>query len=462
MSKFKFLMTLFLILCLMVLLVGCPSNGPGDDPGDDPGNDPGDNPEDPGNNPQEPQNDNNESGTNISITAAVTVVPKKAVDSVDRAFVRQGDLWFGTSDGLMWRQTKSGNVGDVLWAPDGHAVAYFADTTIYYLVPGESPVKIDEKVQAAKAWKNNDGFVWSPDSTKLAYGLKNGEQLRITSINGMAKGTFLLDERMEQGPYWLSEDNLVFGTGVSDNPSVYFLNSSGDVLNKYTEHVSPYPVPNGVVMVNGEYNPTWEFDLFANKGLSIANPDGSGLTEIYDKSTYKRLMVREPIHNYSLVVPRYFAISDGENLFLYQYGGLYVLGKSRTTDLLTQDLFLTFSEFHYPLWFSWAPSADYLAALRFKFTQEGDYGHQEGYWDLLTINRNGTKEVLLDELYFVSGTERPVPFQGIQPINWSPCSEYVNYLVDRGNDEYDLWSVNVSTKKAELVLAHCNLPIYRP
>jgi len=177
-----------LILLMMVTTFGCrrgndiPDPGEVIDPGgDDPGDviDPGG--EDPGG--VDPNND-------TSLNAPVSLVPASAVDSIDSAVIRQGDLWLCASDGRMWRQTKSGDVSQLVWAPDGHALAYLRITTpnnpttgLYYLVPGDNSVPINADVWAPTLWLNKNGYIWSPDSSSLAYGIAGSGDLGITQVS---------------------------------------------------------------------------------------------------------------------------------------------------------------------------------------------------------------------------------------------------------------------------------------
>ncbi|HBI56651.1 MAG TPA: hypothetical protein DDY38_07485, partial [Firmicutes bacterium] len=146
-------------------------------------------------------------------------------------------------------------------------------------------------------------------------------------------------------------------------------------------------------------------------------------------------------------------------LFLQKYAGL-TKAYPEKIDLLTQDIYLTYSEFSYPFWFAWAPDGNSLAALRFTLTQEGDFGEQEGVWDLVRLDREGDPEMLLANIYSVSGDEQPIPFLAL-PFNWSPEGRQINYLVEESDGD-DLWQINLADKTHGLFLEDSGLPDYRP
>jgi hypothetical protein len=315
-----------------------------------------------------------------------------------------------------------------------------------------------------KTWRSTGGLIWSPDSTRLAYGIAGGEQLRITQLPYFAQGSFLLDKNIEQGPYWLSDEVLVYGTGTgwADLPSVVLIDDSGQLIAEALETTSPYPVPGGTLVVTGTYDPDGEMETFYTDGLGLLGLEGADFTEVYDQSFWQCFLAVSPAVVQRPLDPRYVAISNGESLILQQYAGAVTKLNLTRIELLTQDVFLTFSEFLYPLWFSWAPDGSKVAALRFSFTREGDYGQQEGHWDLLLVDKQANQELLLEALYLVSGDNEPILFQGIFPLSWSPCGNYVYYLLERDDGGIDLWRVNILNKGTEVILEDCDLPVFRP
>jgi len=449
---------------MMVTVFGCNRGTDSPDPGEV--TNPGDNTDDPG-------GDENPVITDLALDAPITQVPVNAVSRIDRAVIHQGNLWLGTTDGRMWKQTNTGNVSRVLWAPDGHAVAYFqneiihsSSQSLFYLVPGNSPVHIDDNIFVQKSWFNDDGFVWSPDSTGLAYGKYNEEAFNITWVDDMTKDSFLIAGPVYQGPYWLSQDRIIFSSGA-DRPSTIIINSArdeasmGDEIITIPDTFSPYPTSEGLIAATGLYDPEGVMEDFYYTGLAYMGLDGTNAVQVYDQSTYFSYIFLHPNELSRTDGIRYLAISDSQNLSLLKYVGLTNKSYPTKVPLLSQDTFLTFSEFLYPLWFTWSPNGNNLVAMIFKFTQEGDYGEQEGYWDLIMVDRDANQEILLNEIYTISGHENPVPFSATLPLNWSPCGNYVNYLVERNNDAYDLWRINIVSKATELVLENSSLPEYR-
>lgn len=452
---------LFIILMAITTAAGCRDNiNPGqiDDPpgGDDPtpgGDDPG---------PGDPNQGEN-SGSDTSLNAPVTTVPASAISSIDRAIIRNGDLWLCASDGRMWRQTQAESITDVAWAPDGHALSYTIDNgphaSLFYLQPGNSPVAIYSNVNPYTVWLSKNGYMWSPDSTKLAYAISGAAKMGITQVAGFSQEIYSLDKEMSHAPYWIANDTLIYTAYDGDRPSGILINVQGNIIAELADTTCPLTVPGGAMIATGTYDPDGMISFYTD-GLAKVFPNGTLSQPVYGQPVHNSLLALDPAVTQSSE-HQYLAISDGDSLFLHKYAGPANPAYPNNIDLLTQDLFLTYSEFCYPFWFSWAPDGSSLAALKFSFTQEGDYGDQEGYWDLVRVDRTGNESLLKAKVYSVSGFNNPVPFQSVQPINWSPCGGYVNYLMEQG-DAYNLWKVNISTKAAELVLESCSLPEYRP
>lgn len=147
-------------------MAGCrrddPGNGPGTDPGSDPGNDPGSDPgsdpgTDPGSDPGTDPGNHTDNNPDKPLDVAVTPVPSDQLGLVDKAIIRKGDLWLGSYDGQYWRQTNTGDVVEVVWAPNGHGLAYLRATSptdverdLYYLALGEAPFGLPKTSQLIK------------------------------------------------------------------------------------------------------------------------------------------------------------------------------------------------------------------------------------------------------------------------------------------------------------------------
>jgi len=410
MKWWKAVLAVFLVLCLVVTVAGCrrddPRNGPGTDPGSDPGNDPGSDPgsdpgTDPGSDPGTDPGNHTDNNPDKPLDVAVTPVPSDQLGLVDKAIIRQGDLWLGSYDGQYWRQTNTGDVVEVVWAPNGHGLAYLRATSptdverdLYYLALGEAPLRIAEDITAYKTWLNESGWLWNPDSDSIAYAIDNGSKIRVTWLQDMTHTVLNLNEACYLGPYWLSPGIMVYTT-ATERPTTVIINAVGQILNSMADSSLPYPIPDGLIIATGTYDPDGVMETFYYTGLARTNPDGSDLTQVYDQSVRFCLMARDPVLPGSPTLPKYLAISDSQNLFLRKYAGPPSKAFPNQVELMSQDLFLTYSEFSYPLWFSWAPNGSGIAALRFTLTQPGNYGEQEGFWDLVLVDEDANLEVIL-------------------------------------------------------------------
>lgn len=454
MKNWMAVLAFLLIFTLVCFAPGCDNTDHGTVPGTDPGTDPGTNPgTDPGTDPD---------------PSAVAPVPKDEIHPVYMAVIHLGDLWVGTAD-QWWRQTDSGIITDFVWAPDGHGLLYFQssnpyapDQDLYYLALGQPPVLLDYNVYALQTWLNKEGWLWNPDSDSVAYAIDEGNELILYKLHDMSKTSLTLNKPCCLGPYWLSNGIMVFSTDA-ERPELVFINTLGQVQNTILDASLPYPLPNGLIIALGEYDPDGAKDSFYYTGLARTNNDGSGLTSVFDKSINFHLMAREPVTPHGVNVASYLAMSDPETLFLQKFAGVASEVSPNTVELLSQDLFITYSEFAYPFWFSWAPHGDDIAALPFTLSQAGDFEEQEGYWDLVVVDKMGTKKVVVEKIYTISGSQSPVPFQGLIPLNWCHESTHINYLKEREDGQgHDWWQVNAVTGATNLVLEKSGLPGYRP
>lgn len=472
MKKLKFLLTFLLVLSLILSVTGCKKEGnpggdpgkePGEVPGDDPGQDPGEEPgDDPGENPGEDPGKNPPPGED---PLAITRVPEEKIGLVDKAVIHLGDLWLAVAD-KFYRQTDSGDVQEILWAPNGHGLIYFRVTKtyqrdLYYLALGDAPVLLDKNVVAYKAWRNKTDWLWSPDSDALAYAVKDGSEIVKVWLQDLSKTKLSLNKPCDLGPYWLSPDLLVYTT-PTERPEVVVINAIGQIQAEVADASLPYPLPEGMLIARGTYDPDALYPFYYTD-LVRTNDIGESPNPIYNRTILLHEIARDPVLPGSITLPRYLAMSSPEKLFLKQYAGIISKSTPTTIDLLTQDLFLTFSEYAYPFWFAWAYDGSQIAALPFTLTKPGDYQEQEGYWDLALVDKKASKRVLVEKIYSVSGDQQPVPFQYVLPFNWSLDSTYINYLVDRSDGKgYDWWQVKVSTGAKAAVLEKAGLPEYRP
>lgn len=431
-------------------LYGCDKDNGGEEPIDPPG--PTD-PNPPGPSVLDP--------TDRSLTAPVTPVPTEAISAITFAIIRKGDLWLGIDDTRLWRQTNSGDVSQVVWAPNGNILAYFLDYSsqtntrdLYTLVPGNSPILIDQGVTANFTWLNEQGFLWSPDSSRLAYGINGATEICVTGPNA-GKGSFLIDTPLQSGPYWLSNSQMLF-EAEQGIPKLVITDTMGSIVATQENWARPYPTVDGIFAANGQPAIDEGMYDFYYTNIGLINSDGTDPRGLLDTYVDSCLLSWPSGENNREI--RYFAISDAESLFLQKYMGPNAAASR--IDLLTHDVFLTYSEFSYPFWYACAPDGNSLAALPFTLQQEGLYGEQEGVWNLVLVDRAGNTEVLVADIYSVKDDEMPVPFLRL-PLNWNPSGTFIYYLVENSG-EIDLWRVSPTDKTPALYIPDSELPAYRP
>lgn len=457
MKVWRIVLVFLLMLSIIIVAAGCQKEDPIIVPGDNLNPDSGE--DDPG---IEPEDDPDPD------PLAVTPIPGDKISLVDKAVIQLGDLWLGTAD-QFWRQTDTSDVRSFVWAPDGHGLVFFRSSNpnqpgedLYYLALGQAPVFLDKNVLAYTTWFNKTGWLWSPDSDVISYAVGDGSEIIKARVQDMTRTKLTLNKPSNLGPYWLTNSLMVYGTGA-ERPELIIINSLGQVQRTITDADLPYLLPEGMIIATGEYDPDGIMDTFYYTGLARTNADGSSTTQIYDESARFHLLAKDPIIPNDPMLPKYLAMSNTETLFLQQYDGIGLEGTPARIELLTQDLFLTYSEFAYPLWFSWAPNGNNIAALTFTLTKSGDFGEQEGYWNLVLVDKEATQDVVLERIYTVSGDQQPVPFQSSFPLNWSNESTHINYLRERKDGQgHDWWQVKVATGELILILEKSGLPEYRP
>lgn len=438
-----------LILLITVAASGCqllPSQADPVDPGVvPPGND--SDPLDPGpNDPSSPE------------LTTIAPVPQEYAKQDLMAVIRGGDLWLLAEDGQAWQQTEGGNVEDVVWSPDGHHLVYTVsgedeEKDLYSLAPGDSSLLlVDEKIRLIEDWPNTPGKLWSSDGSCLAYAKDGGQKLCITSYDLAAESdTYTLANEIWQGPFWISDDLLVYTFRKNAIPSVILVNSRGEEMAEWSQLTSPYPCPGGALVATGPFSSDGPSDTdysgLARISLEEAEP-------IYDQPVRFSYLEVYPDDKVSI------AIANGEHLVLREELPDAVC----ETVLLSQDILITYSNFQHPLWFAWAPDGNSIVALQFTITKDEAQGEgQEGYWDLVQVDRDGNMSVLLEKIYtVVDDNETNNPLRYSAPMCWSPSGEYIYYVVDRGSETYDLWRAKTADGNTELVLENCDLPVFPP
>jgi len=459
----KCLLIWVLVLSLTVAVLGCQSPTADGEPDPVASNEPGtpDTETDPPAPDGEPDPvDPNEPGTPDTETDPLTAVPQEFAEQNLMAVIRQGDLWLMTEGGQGWRQTDSGNVADIIWRPDGHCLAYTVQdgkaTDLYCLVPGLSPVPVDQDIQLIAEWPNTPGMLWSPESTQLAYSAEGGNKLCVIDQIADVRHSYTLDNPIRQGPFWLTEDVLIYTTRQNNNiPATVLIEAEGKEITVWDHTTAPFPRPGKALVATGPFN--LEGPIASGwSGLALISVEKESKTPIYDQP------VRFNYLEFADNAGNTFALANWKELLLLEE----TAGNFTATQLLSQDMLVTYSEFAYPLWFAWAPDGQSLAALEFIETKAEDSPDgQEGYWDMVIVDRAGNSTTLLNKIYTFSDgfsygeTENPLNFTA--PMNWSPSGKYL-YYISGSRDATDLWRVSAGGGKAELFLENSSLPLFRP
>lgn len=396
--------------------------------------------------------------TDTRLSAPVTPAPAETIDALNFAVIREGDLWLGIDNSRLWRQTDVGNIAQTVWSPDGQALALLTEVSwetftrdLYVLTIGESPVLVAEGITAYSAWRNKEGFLWSPDSSRLAYALE--KTIDIYEIQTAAKTSFTIADSFDDGPYWLSETQLLFSV---QKPALVIVDTAGTEITRIDNTAMPYSNADGIFAAAGNPGGVDSMYDFYYDSFVFTDLRGGNSRELLKTHVDSCLFALPP--GEANRETKYCSLSDAGALFLQKYAG--AASAPERIPLLTHDIYLTFSEYSQPFWYAWAPDGNSLVALPFKLLNEGEFGEQEGAWNLVLLNRAGKAEIIQENIYQVKDLESPVPFQTL-PINWSPAGDAINFLKDV-SDGYDLWQIPLSTKTPSLFLETSGLPDYRP
>ncbi|WP_220197478.1 WD40 repeat domain-containing protein, partial [Ktedonospora formicarum] len=151
-------------------------------------------------------------------------------------------VWNATSGKLIWQQSLTGT-HSVAWSPDGKYVA--VGTMVMGGDAGEGLVYVLSATDGERQFisqKHNHGITgvsWSPDSTRIAYGVENGivEVLDLKN-NGRDNKTYHLDAGDLVGAVAFSPDGnwLAWVVTTPGTPKVTVVDIASGEAKSYQEH----------------------------------------------------------------------------------------------------------------------------------------------------------------------------------------------------------------------------------
>lgn len=370
------------------------------------------------------------------------------------AFLRRGDLWALTPGGEEIRLTAHGLIHRFLWSPRGDRIACFAEGPQHsgqlLLVdpgaPGAEPAVFDT------GWIL---FEWSPDGSRLACGLSAEPLIRIYPVDGGAPLELRTPGAVGDAPQWHPGADLLAYTVTfpGGKPEVILQEAGGAVRARIPGAMAPcwYDGGRRLAVIRVEVSAISDYWFYVETG------------SVDDRGGDYRVLSNRPVRG----IPLRKLSPDGRTLVLADYTSLFArdLHGEREALLLEQDLFMTFSEFSYPVYCAWNPDSRRLVALRYTHTAEIEWTGTvgvEGYWDLVTVDwDNGEVALLWPEVYHVGAGDAP-PLHIWDPLLWAPQPWEVLLPVLRPEGGYDLWSVPAGGGPPRLLLEDAAYPALRP
>lgn len=173
------------------------------------------------------------------------------------------------------------------WSPDGNKVAYLTmpNSQANGLSWGMGLWIIDkygnnrEEITSAKDWIED--ILWSPDGTKIVYGVSEGG-MHLCLVNLADKSTKTLTTEWSYYPSFSPEgDRIVYYGKAGNNYGICLMNSDGNNKTFLTEGNDPAWAPDGTKIAYFSNKWTWkEGTTTFTGGLFIIPPSGTPATQL--------------------------------------------------------------------------------------------------------------------------------------------------------------------------------------
>ncbi|MEW5784682.1 MAG: hypothetical protein AB1767_06360 [Bacillota bacterium] len=379
------------------------------------------------------------------------------------AYLSEGDLWLLSGEDRN-RLTDSGDVCFFQWSPDGSKLAYiraaesWPETGSIWLMDadGSAVLLVEETVPLLDYLAGSAGL-WLPNSNELAYAQREPDRLRIVNALTGDRRDLDLNGELVRAPRWHPDGELTAAVTAeqvygSTFYHVTILDRTGTFRRMLTENNAACWWRGGENLVLAGYG-IWEISGFYYfTELAEVDARGERYRVLYDGELWN-------------LYPFMEASPSGDYLAVSAYNALILVQPHEAAALLLeQDVMTTYSEFSYPLLFTWARTGNRIAALVYTETGELSGGRVEGYWDLVLVDAaTGDTVVLWERIYSVGETEDAVPMRVFRPITWSPGDESLLLQVDRAGGGYDILLLDLeSPETPRLLVENACQPVFRP